>query len=656
MTRGFRRLAVASVLAALVLITVGGLVRASGSGLGCPDWPRCHGRLLPPLDPHAIIEYSHRLAASVTGILVLALAIVAWVRYRSSPSIFWPSFGALIVVIFQGGLGRLVVREELKAHLVALHFGTSLVLLGLLVLVAVNAALGRRGRLGPLARLGVAAAAGSFSVALVGAVVVQWKASLAFADWPLMAGSVFPRDFASTPLIHYVHRLGALALGVLIVVMAIRAMRPPRDRVLVALAHTSLGLWIAQVLAGGLNVLTRLAPAAMVTHVSLGAMLWAATLAFAVAAYRRTAAAEPAPAAQPVAGVAATLKAYFALTKPRVIELLLITTVPAMIAAAGGWPPAGLVLATLVGGAMAAGGANAINCYLDRDIDERMERTSNRPLPTHQVEAVKALRFGIVLSVVALVWLTLTVNLLAASLAVSAILFYVFVYTIWLKRSTPSNIVIGGAAGAVPVLVGWAAVRGQVEIPALVMFAIVFYWTPPHFWALALRYSDDYAAAGVPMLPVARGVPETTRHIVLYSVVLVGVSLLLYPAARLGNLYLIAAVVLGGLFVAEALRLRRRPDLRRAMSLFRLSITYLTLLFAVVAIDRLVGGHGSAWTYGAALGAGAVLFFVFEAAILLAVLRQRAGATRSRLAEVTWTAIPTIVSALMFLSSWRTLG
>jgi protoheme IX farnesyltransferase len=245
--------------------------------------------------------------------------------------------------------------------------------------------------------------------------------------------------------------------------------------------------------------------------------------------------------------------------------------------------------AVILGGTLAAGGANAINQYIDRDIDDLMRRTRHRPLPRNIVSPREALRFGIGLSIVSFAWLTLTVNLLSAVLAASAIGFYVFVYTLWLKRSTPQNIVIGGAAGCVPVLVAWAAVTGTVGVPALVLFAIVFYWTPPHFWALALRYKGDYQTARIPMMPVVRGEAETARQIVIYSMLLVAVSLLLFPAAGMGLIYLVAALVLGGAFVWYALRLWRDvSNGRAAIGLFRYSISYLTLLFAAVAADSLL--------------------------------------------------------------------
>ena len=284
-------------------------------------------------------------------------------------------------------------------------------------------------------------------------------------------------------------------------------------------------------------------------------------------------------------------RGYLALTKPRIIELLLVTTVPAMVVAERGLPSLWLVLLTLVGGSFAAGSANTINCYVDRDIDTRMHRTSRRPLPAAVVTPAEALRFGVLLGVVATLWLGLLVNWLSAVLALAAIGFYVFVYTLGMKRSTPSNIVIGGAAGCMPVLIGWSAVTGRVELPAFVLFAVIFYWTPPHFWALAIKFRDDYAAASVPMLPVVAGVTETARQIVLYSWAMVAISLLFHPVARMGNVYLASAVVLGAMFLREAHGLASRARSGAAlkpMRLFHWSITYLTLLFAAMAIDQLV--------------------------------------------------------------------
>jgi protoheme IX farnesyltransferase len=289
--------------------------------------------------------------------------------------------------------------------------------------------------------------------------------------------------------------------------------------------------------------------------------------------------------------------ALIALTKPRIIELLLVTTVPTMLLARHGLPSLKLVLVTLIGGTFAAGSANTINCYIDRDIDAVMKRTSRRPLVNQQgvVKPAEALIWGIALGAAATLLLGLEANWLAASLADAAILFYVFVYTLLLKRRSPSNIVIGGAAGCFPVLVGWAAVTGTVSVPAIVLFAVIFLWTPPHFWALAMKFKDDYARANVPMLPVVASPAVVTRKIVLYSYAMVAATLALAPYA--GWLYGIAAVGLGTWFLIEAHRLDAQVRADSAekpfpMRLFHLSIAYLTILFAVVAVSALLPvGH-----------------------------------------------------------------
>ncbi len=286
------------------------------------------------------------------------------------------------------------------------------------------------------------------------------------------------------------------------------------------------------------------------------------------------------------------LLAYVALTKPRIIELLLVTTVPPMVLARHGVPPIGLIAATLIGGTLTAASANTVNCYLDRDIDALMRRTARRPLAAASatpIRPVQALVFGLCLGVLGTALLGLAVNLLAAGLAAAAILFYVFVYTLGLKRRTPANIVVGGAAGCFPVLVGWAAVTDSIGVPAVLLALLVFLWTPPHFWSLATKFRDDYAAAGVPMLPVVAGPEVVARKILLYAYLTVGVSLTLIPAA--GALYGACAVVAGARFLAEAHRLRRAVNTGtdvRPMRLFHASITYLAVLFVALAISAAI--------------------------------------------------------------------
>ena len=279
---------------------------------------------------------------------------------------------------------------------------------------------------------------------------------------------------------------------------------------------------------------------------------------------------------------------FIALTKPRIIELLLITTVPTMIVAARGMPSGWLILNTVLGGTLAAGGANAINMYVDRDIDKIMERTKARPLVTGVMTPRAALTFAIGIEILAFVYLWYWVNLLSAVLGVSACLFYVFIYTLWLKRTSTHNIVIGGAAGAAPVLIGWSAVTNSLGWPPIVLFAVMFYWTPPHFWALAIKYKDDYALADVPMLPSVVSLKKTASRMVIYTVILWALTLVFSPVAGMGYLYLGVAVVLGAIFTAMTVKLYRNPSSQLAMKIFTYSITYITLLFGAMALDQFV--------------------------------------------------------------------
>jgi protoheme IX farnesyltransferase len=365
-------------------------------------------------------------------------------------------------------------------------------------------------------------------------------------------------------------------------------------------AHVSLALLAATALA------------ARLAHPDRPVLLWSASVSFLLFAAAGVAALAGAPswlhfalgsAALAAAAVCtaiafrggrpvprATWRDYLTLTKPRIMVLLLITGAGGLVVGAGGMPPAGLALATLGGLALACGGASALNHVLDRDIDTAMARTARRPVASGRVPPERALEFGLALTALSYVVLTSFVNVLAALLALAGNLFYVIVYTRWLKRSTPQNIVIGGAAGAVPPLVGYSAATGDLTLVALALFLIVFFWTPPHFWALALLIKRDYAAAGIPMLPVVRGERETARSIVIYSFVLVGVTLLPVLGRTLGPVYLVSAAVLGLVFVALALALQQRTTPVRARRLFSYSLAYLALLFVAMAIDPMLVG------------------------------------------------------------------
>ncbi|HEV8696358.1 MAG TPA: heme o synthase [Candidatus Limnocylindrales bacterium] len=621
MTR-FQKLAASTLGTAILLVTVGVIVRATDSGLGCPDWPLCHGQLLPPLgDSKAWIEWVHRTLAAIFGFEILGLALVAWLDHRDRRSLLWPSFGAVGFVGFQAWLGRETVRLGNSGASVTAHLAAAMLLVALLVFVTVRAGfparLGHRGDSQRFTLLAAFAALSTFALLLFGSHVTATDTALVFPDWPLMNGTLFPTLTELTSP-HVLHRWVAVVVGAIVVGVAVVAARTQRDRpTLVRLSVAAAALFAIQVLVGGLQVLTQLSAWSQTLHLALGAVIFAMLVGLAVTSFY--AAQVVATGADRGAGTdlgdvdrgnrrdpravpqttGDRIRAYIALTKPRIIELLLVTTVPAMVLATR-WVP-GIdwgdwgwrVAWTLVGGTLAAGSANAINCYLDRDIDELMARTRRRPLPAHQVEPEHAVVFGIVLGVVSFGLMAWTINLLAAFLTLLAIAFYVVVYTMLLKRSTPQNIVIGGAAGALPPVIGWAAVTGNVGIPALILFALVFYWTPPHFWALSLRIRKDYAAAGVPMLPVVRGIPETTRQIALYTVLMVAISLVLWPVAQMGLIYLGAAVGLGTVFIWQAIALWRQgaseqASTQGAIRLYRYSISYLSLLFLAIAVDAII--------------------------------------------------------------------
>jgi heme o synthase len=607
----FQKLAVATAGVTILLFSVGGLVRGTDSGLGCSTWPTCTpGVLFPSGTIHSLIEFSHRFLVFVVTVLASATAFFAVRDHRRTRRLLWPAVAAVPLVLGQAVLGGIVVLTDLDPWWVTAHFAAALALVANVVYLAAASLEPAAANVDrpaesdrSFARLATWTAAATGALLLVGTYVRARGAGLAFDDWPLMDGRLVPAlGGAATPM--FVHRVLAAFVFLLVVWIAIRARTMERrSRDIVALSTLALALFVAQILVGAANVWTHLRPAAVVGHVALSVLIWSTIVALAAVARRSSARVDgdplgPAGAGrgEPAAGedgsVRETITAYVQLTKPRIIVLLLIVTVPAMILAARGMPSPWLILATLAGGTIAAGSANAINCYLDRDIDEIMKRTRRRPLPAHRITPERALRFGFILGAASYLFLSMAVNVLAASLALSAIGFYVFVYTMWLKRSTTQNIVIGGAAGAVPALVGWAAVTGTVGIPALVLFAIVFVWTPPHFWALAMRYSDDYASAGVPMLPAVRGDVETRRQILVYSLVLFATTLVLVPLAAMGPVYILTAVGLGGTFVYKAMQLWRRSSPALAMRLFKFSIVYLALLFAAVAVDGLVLARG----------------------------------------------------------------
>jgi heme o synthase len=590
--KGFRVLAVATAVVTYALVVLGGVVRVSGSGLGCPDWPLCHGHLLPPLNIHAIIEYSHRTTASLTSLLVVVTVLLAWLGWRHRRDVLIPATVAFGLLIVQVALGAITVRFELPPMIVLAHLATAMALLGTVCVTAVAAML-------PVGGGGIDivsalrarwAAAGTFVLILSGSLVVGSGASAACAAWPLCGGG-FSFSFDHLASVQLLHRALAGLIGLLVIVSVVSVLRRmgrhPAVRATIALTLAALAFQVAV----GAAVVTLHLPAPLrALHLALAAAVWAGTVILAVLTSRLPAVEEPvafrdeAPLRRPARDVVLD---YVSLAKPRVIPLLLITALGGMMMAQRGWPATSLVVLTLLGGALAAAGAGAINCWIDRDLDREMLRTRRRPLPDGRIAPAHALLFGITLGVAAFVLLAFWVNPLAATLAISGFLFYVFVYSLWLKRSTVQNIVIGGAAGAVPPMVGWAAVSHRLDLTAIYLFAVIFLWTPPHFWALALRLRADYARARVPMLPVVHGDAAARRQILVYTLGLVGMTLAIVVTGVLGLVYLAGAAVLGGLFIGLAVATLRSRRQRWSRWLFDYSIAYLGLLFAIMVVDRM---------------------------------------------------------------------
>jgi protoheme IX farnesyltransferase len=574
----YRALVYTSLVASFLVVVWGGVVRVTGSGLGCPDWPLCHGQFLPSLDPSTRIEWFHRFLAIAGGVTVAAVVLWSLIVYRADRRILTLAVIAAILYPVQAVLGAITVILELPPEWVTVHLANAELLLAALTILAVVVRWPNVGRApsGGWTWLALAAAIGMFVLLLSGAYVRGANATTACLSWPLCGnGDYFPPS--GDPAIAMAHRIAAAAVGVLVIAACIEAWRHRHDAPgLGPLAIATGVIFVAQVAIGAANPLTQFSPWALGAHPAVASLLWCSVVGLAAVAWR------------PAARQGALVRDLIALTKPAIMSLLLLTALGGMFLAERGVPPFGLLAATLIGGAAASGGAASLNHYFDRDIDERMRRTRKRPLPAHRIPNAVAIWWGVGLNAVAFVVLALFTNVLAAALAIGGTVFYILVYTIWLKRMTAQNIVIGGAAGAIPPLVGWAAITGSLDLAAWLLFAIVFFWTPAHFWALALLIRDDYERAGVPMLPVVRGDEATAWNILAYAASLLPLTLLLFIIGGLGYLYLAAAVILGALFIGYAFRLLRGGAIhRRAMAraVYLYSLLYLALLFVAIMVD-----------------------------------------------------------------------
>jgi len=574
----YRALVYASFVASFLVVVWGGVVRVTGSGLGCPDWPLCHGQFLPSLDPATRIEWTHRFLAIASGLAVAAMVLWTLLSYRADRRALWLAVAVATLYPLQAVLGAVTVVLELPPEWVTLHLANAELLLATLTVLAVVVSWPKAARApsGGWTWLALAGAIGTFVLMLSGAYVRGAGATMACLDWPL-CGTEDGQWYIGVPAIAMAHRYVAAAVGVVVIGACVAAWRHRREAPgLGPLAIATAAIFVLQVAIGAANPLTQFSPWALGAHPAAASLLWCSVVALTAVAWR------------PAARQGVLVRDLVSLTKPAIMSLLLLTALGGMFLAARGVPPFGILAATLIGGAAASGGASSLNHYFDRDIDERMRRTRHRPLPAHRISTRTAVVWGIALNVVAFAVLAVFANLLAATLALAGTVFYILVYTIWLKRTSAQNIVIGGAAGAIPPLVGWAAITGSLDLAAWLLFAIIFFWTPAHFWALALLIRDDYERAGVPMLPVVRGDEATAWNILAYAASLLPLTLLLFIVGGLGYVYLGTAIILGALFIAYAFRLLRTGAVRRramARAVYLYSLLYLALLFVAIMVD-----------------------------------------------------------------------
>jgi len=597
----YRRLAVAASALVIGLITLGGVVRITGSGLGCGDhWPLCDGQWFPPLDLPTLIEISHRWVAGLVTIAVFALFGVAWRKHRNQRELFGPALAAAILLVIQVLLGPVIVKLDLPPAVVIVHLLNAMVLLAVLVVAALRASpSSAAGRLGGSARpslVHLTASVGFVTIAL-GALTANLDAGMFCLGFPFCSGSVAP-PATTLGLVQWIHRLSAFTLLGLTMTLAVRSSTWGAGSRRAAM--TVLGLVLCQIAVAAFMILHLLPTSWRALHLLVGTLVWVSLVVLVYRTGRTDRAGTEAQAnstavTDPTALPAAPslVADLITLTKPRIISLLLVTTVAPMFITGHGRPSASLVFWVCVGGYLMAGGANAINMWFDRDIDNRMTRTRLRPIPAGRISPVAALLFGITLGAIAFWTFWEMVNPLSAWLALGGLLFYVLVYTMMLKRWTPQNIVIGGAAGAFPPLVGWAAVAGSLDLAAVYLFAIIFFWTPPHFWALALLKQGDYAKAGVPMMPNVGGEQWTKVQMLAYTLMLLPLTIMPSVFGALGLFYALAAAVLGGRLLWYCFKLLREAGVTpTAWKMYKYSLLYLALLFVAMGIDRaLPFGH-----------------------------------------------------------------
>jgi len=595
---GLARLTLSAAIVTYLVIVLGGIARSTDTGRICSGWPLCGGQWGLPSDPLALIGFSHRLVTLIIVPILISAIIWALLRFRQERWISLSLVFAGIILAVQILVGRVIVLQNLPGVDTAIHLGLSLILEMLILIPTVVAFYrseepqsDRTRRMvfrTSFARLALACLGAIFILLVSGAFVSASGAAPACSGWPLCNGRWLPVTTAEW--INMTHRVIVLMTGVLLLSLIFKAWKTQRTQAPILVSTTAgVVLFVSQALLGGLKVASIYPAYLLALHEATAAAVWA-VFVIAVVAVGMAGRTEEDEQLEAAAAVQRKhlAKDFLALTKPIVVLLLLVTTYAGMVIGARSWPSLSLTFWTLLGGFMAAGGSGAINQYIDRYDDTKMQRTQKRPIPSGRMTPAEGLAFGVAMTLGSFFLIVAFVNLLAALLTLAGIIYYVLLYSVFLKKTTVQNIVIGGGAGAIPPLVGWAAATGSLNVPSLFLFAIVFMWTPPHFWALALVRRKDYARAGVPMLPVIRGEKETRWQIFLYTLELVGLTLLLPLFGLGGSVYFVSALALGAFLLHAAWKVWKQEGNKVAWKMYRYSSMYLAFIFVALMVDALL--------------------------------------------------------------------
>lgn len=599
----FRNILLITAILASCLILLGVITRVTDSSSACLDWPTCSGNLTEHFSSPAFLPYLHRAIALAVGLSLAVSLVYAWQRYRHLSLVISSLSAAMVLMVIQILWGLLVASQVGQPILSAIHFALALGILALIVMAGVvaffNGHAKTTGRWGgvqtrmsfksPFSKLSLWTLFAVLILFVSGTWVAASGAGSVCQGWPLCS-EIIPGDYLGW--VNLIHRLITFFAGVMLAALVIQAWRTQRTQTGILVASTAAGiLFLSQAMMGFVESIQGYPSYLVGLHVATSVAVWIALVVQVTLVGLANRSSEEERVEKQIwkkRRMGSLLKDYLMLTKPIVVALLLVTTFAGMVVGAQAWPRLSLVFWTLLGGFLAAGGSGAINQYIDRKDDRKMQRTAKRPIPSGRLTPGEGLAFGVATTLFSFYLMVSVVNFLAALLTLAGIIYYVLLYSLLLKKTTVQNIVIGGGAGAIPPLVGWAAATGSLNVPALFLFAVVFMWTPPHFWALAIVRRKDYARAGVPMLPVVRGEAETRKQIFIYTVELVALTLLIPLFGLGGSVYFVLAAILGLWLLGTAWKVWKTEGNKVAWKMYRYSSMYLAFIFAALMVDALL--------------------------------------------------------------------